>query len=131
MRLLLILMIIFLSAGNALALVKPGEQMSDPVLEERARALYKVIRCPVCDGQNIDNSEAQLASDLRLLVRRHLSRGRTDAEIIEFLRNRYGDDIIITPPLKPQTYALWAGPFLILLLGGLIVFAVIRKAEKP
>ena len=96
--------------------VEPDEMLSDPVLEARARALSKEIRCVVCQNQDIDSSNAGVARDLRILVRERLVAGDTDQEVLDYLVARYGDFVLFKPPLKPSTYLLWFGPGVVLLL---------------
>ena len=104
--------------------VQPNEVLSDPELEARARTLSKDIRCLVCQNQSIDDSNAGLARDLRVLVRQRLTKGDSDEQIFDFLVNRYGDFVLLKPPVKSSTYALWYGPIVIFIFGviGLIVF---------
>ena len=118
-----VLVSVCLLVGNALAL-QPNEVLNDPALEARARALSKDIRCLVCQNQSIDDSNADLARDLRVLVRERLQKGDSDPEILDFLVKRYGDFVLLKPPVKVSTYLLWYGPIGIFILGviGLIVF---------
>ena len=118
-----VLVSVCLLVGNALAL-QPNEVLKDPALEARARALSKDIRCLVCQNQSIDESNADLARDLRVLVRERLQKGDSDPEILDFLVKRYGDFVLLKPPVKVSTYLLWYGPIGIFILGviGLIVF---------
>ena len=104
--------------------VQPNEVLNDPELEARARNLSKDIRCLVCQNQSIDDSNAGLARDLRVLVRQRLTKGDSDEQILDFLVNRYGDFVLLKPPVKLSTYALWYGPIAIFIFGviGLIVF---------
>jgi cytochrome c-type biogenesis protein CcmH len=106
-------------ATPALA-VQPGEELADPALEARARSLSREIRCLVCQNQSIDESEADLARDLRLILRERIKAGDSDAEVKDFLVVRYGDFVLLDPPVKPATWLLWFGPAAILLiaLGG-------------
>ena len=117
--------VLFLGPSPAWA-VNPDEIMADPVLEGRAREISKVLRCLVCQNQSIDDSDAGLAKDLRLLVRERLSKGDADAEVIEFVVSRYGDFVLLKPPFKATTLLLWLGPLLILGLGLVAVFAFFR-----
>jgi len=118
-----VLVSVCLLVGNALAL-QPNEVLKDPALEARARALSKDIRCLVCQNQSIDDSNADLARDLRVLVRERLQKGDSDPEILDFLVKRYGDFVLLKPPVKVSTYLLWYGPIGIFILGviGVIVF---------
>jgi cytochrome c-type biogenesis protein CcmH len=110
--------------------VEPDEMLDDPVLEARARALSQEIRCPVCQNEPIDTSNAPLARDLRILLRERLVAGDSDAEVKAFLVARYGDYVLLDPPMKLTTYALWFGPAAILLLGGFGVFAFFFGARR-
>lgn len=112
--------------------VQPDEVLEDPALEERARALSKNLRCLVCQNESIDESNAELAKDLRVLVRERLVAGDTDAEVIEFVVSKYGDFVLLKPPVKPSTYALWAGPFLLLVIGAVGFGAyILRQRRNP
>ncbi len=113
-----------LLAPAAQAATSPDEILADPVLEERARALSRQLRCLVCQNQSIDDSDAELARDLRQLVRERLLAGDSDAEIIAFLTARYGDFVLLKPPVKPATWGLWFGPLAVLLIagGGIVVY---------
>ena len=117
-------------AGMAFAAlaVEPGERLADPALEARARTISADLRCLVCQNQSIDDSNAELAADLRRLVRERLKAGDTDAGVKSFLVARYGDFILLTPPFKPATYALWFGPFVV---AALAVFGVWRFYRRP
>ncbi len=103
-------------APSALA-VEPSEVLSDPALEARARALSQGLRCLVCQNQTIDDSNAGLARDLRIIVRERLVAGDSDEAVLAYITARYGDFVLLSPPMKPKTYALWFGPLLILVLG--------------
>ena len=123
-----------LVAGPVLA-VLPEEMLKDPTLESRARALSKDIRCQVCQNENIDDSNAPLAADLRRLIRERLVAGDSDRQILDFLVRRYGDYVLMRPPVRPSTWPLWFGPAaaLVLAAGGMIVLARRRRAppEAP
>ena len=107
--------------------VEPNEMLKDPVLEQRARAISKHLRCLVCQNQSIDDSNAGLARDLRVLVRRRLTMGDTDKAVLAFVVARYGDFVLLRPPVKPTTYVLWFGPALILLLAGFGAAVFLRR----
>ena len=121
-------------AGPARA-VTPDEQLSDPKLEARARALSQELRCVVCQNQSIDDSNAPLAHDLRVILRERLAAGDTDAQAKAYLVTRYGDFVLLRPPFQPDTWALWLGPVAVLLLGGagavLYIRARGRAVEAP
>lgn len=110
--------------AQALA-VEPDEMLADPVLEARAEGLSKELRCVVCQNQTIDGSAAPLARDMRLLVRERLAAGDTDAEAKAYLVARYGNFVLLKPPFQPDTWALWIGPAIILVIaaGALVVAA--------
>lgn len=108
-------------AGPAFA-VLPEEQLADPVLEARARKLSQELRCVVCQNQTIDDSDAPLAADLRGLLRERLEAGDTDAQARAYLVERYGDFVLLKPPIRPGTIILWFGPLALLLAGGVGVF---------
>jgi cytochrome c-type biogenesis protein CcmH len=119
-----ILLGLCLMAPGAHAATSPDEILADPVLEQRARALAKQLRCLVCQNQSIDDSDAELARDLRQIVRERLVAGDSDQEIIAFLTARYGDFVLLKPPVKPATWGLWFGPLAVLLVaaGGIAVY---------
>ncbi|MCL6606925.1 MAG: cytochrome c-type biogenesis protein CcmH [Geminicoccaceae bacterium] len=116
-----------LAAGPGSAATSPDEILPDPALEARARALGKELRCLVCQNQSIDDSDAPLAKDLRRIVRERLVAGDSDAAIKRHLVERYGDFVLLRPPVKPATWLLWLGPLLVLLAGGGLVLAFLRR----
>jgi cytochrome c-type biogenesis protein CcmH len=118
-----------LAAVSALA-VEPGERLADPVLEARARALSGELRCLVCQNQSIDDSNADLAHDLRVLIRERLSAGDSDSQVLQFMVRRYGDFILLRPPVKPDTYLLWFGPFAVLALGAVGAALYLRRSGR-
>ncbi len=107
--------------------VLPDEMLADPALEARARNLSKDLRCVVCQNQSIDDSDAPLARDLRLVVREQLTMGKSDAETLDYLVTRYGNFVLLKPPVEPATWALWLGPFAVLIGGGAALFAWSRR----
>ena len=125
-QLLTLLAALWLATAPALA-INPGEQLDDPVLEERARGLTIQLRCLVCQNQSIDDSDAELARDLRLLVRERLSAGDSDAQVLDFIVARYGDFVLLNPPFKASTLLLWATPVLAVLAGLAILFTRRRQ----
>jgi len=130
MRVLLAALLLLL-AGAAHA-VEPDEMLADPALEARARALSQVVRCVVCQNESIDSSSAGIARDLRRLIRERLLAGDSDQQVLDFLVARYGDYVLLEPPVKPSTWLLWAAPPLLLLLGGLgVVLALRRRRALP
>ncbi len=110
--------------------VQPNEMLPDPVLEARARALSRELRCMVCQNELIDDSEAPLAHDLRVLVRERLKAGDADQQVMDFLVARYGEFVLLKPPLSWHTVALWGLPPAALLIGGLIIVVDLRRRRK-
>ncbi|MDE2579521.1 MAG: cytochrome c-type biogenesis protein CcmH [Hyphomicrobiales bacterium] len=109
--------------------VQPDEILPDPVLEARARHLSEQLRCMVCQNQSIDDSDAALAKDLRVLVRERLKAGDSDAQVKDYLVARYGDFILLKPPFKTETLALWLAPLAALVLGAAAVLSRRRRPE--
>ena len=116
--------------GTAIA-VEPEEMLDDPVLEERAREISKELRCLVCQNQSIDDSNAGLARDLRVLVRERLTAGDSNDEVMRYIVDRYGDFVLLRPPVRPGTYALWFGPAVLIVVAslGLVLFFRRRRAS--
>ena len=110
--------------------VEPDEILQNQKQELRARNISKNIRCMVCQNQSIDESNAPLAKDLRILIRNKIKDGKNDAEIYKFLTDRYGDFILLKPPLRSSTFALWFFPIIFFIIGILIVFSHSKKSEK-
>ena len=109
------------------AAVEPSEVLSDPVLEARAREISKELRCLVCQNQSIDDSNADLARDLRVLVRERLTAGDSNDEVIAFVTDRYGDFVLLRPPFKASTLVLWLGPAVLFVLGAIAVVMFFRR----
>jgi cytochrome c-type biogenesis protein CcmH len=110
--------------------VQPDEILTDPRLEARARGLSAELRCMVCQNESIDESNADLARDLRLLVRERLQAGDSDDQIRTFLVRRYGDFILLKPPFKLETWLLWGAPIFVLLMGGGIILVSRRRQNN-
>ncbi len=126
------LLVLFAMAALFVALpqayaVQPDEVLSDPALEKRARALSQNLRCMVCQNQSIDDSDAPLARDLRLLVRERLKAGDSDSQVLDFLVVRYGEFVLLRPRFAWHTAVLWMAPAAVLLIGGLVVFIGFRR----
>ena len=117
----------FLFVVTPVLAVEPDEVLDDPALEERARLISAEVRCVVCQNEPIDSSNAGVARDLRILIRERLLAGDTDREVFEYLVARYGDYVLFRPPLRPETYALWIGPFVIFGIGLVGVVALLRR----
>jgi cytochrome c-type biogenesis protein CcmH len=109
--------------------VQPDEMLADPVLEGRARALSADLRCLVCQNQSIDDSNAPLARDLRILLRERLKAGDSDEQAVDFIVARYGDFVLLRPRFSAETWILWLGPFAILLIASLYLYMRRRRSE--
>ncbi len=116
-------------SGAALA-VQPDEILKDAALETRARALSSELRCLVCQNQSIDDSDAPLARDLRLLVRERLSAGDSDKAVMDYIVQRYGDFVLLRPPVNSATLLLWLAPLLALLFGALSAWRLFRRPAE-
>ena len=108
---------------------EPSERLSDPGQEARARVLFKEVRCLVCQNESIDDSEAQLAGDLRRIVREQVKAGRSDGEIRAFLVQRYGEFVLLKPRFSAGNAALWLAPVGVLLVGGVLMVGLLRRRE--
>ena len=128
MRVLVLILGILWAASAGAAL--PSEMLADPALEARAREISKELRCLVCQNQSIDESNAGLAHDLRLLVRERLKAGDSDAQVLAYIVDRYGQFVLLKPPVEPATYLLWLTPVLAVVLGtaGIVVYLRRRRA---
>ena len=124
-----VIFFLFFLVAPALA-IQPDEILEDTVLEERARVISKELRCLVCQNQSIDDSDAPLARDLRVLVRERLQAGESDEKVIEFVVARYGDFVLLRPPVKASTLALWISPIALLIVGGIFLLTRFRKQKK-
>ena len=122
-----------LFAATAAFAVQPDEILKDPALEARARTLSKELRCMVCQNQSIDDSDAPLARDLRVLVRERLVAGDSDAKVLAFLTDRYGAFVLLKPQFKMETAVLWLAPLIVLFAGavGLVLFLRRRRVAIP
>ena len=107
--------------------VEPNEIISNPIYENRARDLSKGIRCLVCQNQSIDDSDSDLAKDLRIIIRKKIIQGDTDDEIEQYLVDKYGNFILMKPPLYQDTYILWISPLLLMLVGITIMYFTLKK----
>lgn len=113
------------------AAADPSERLADPTQEARARAIFREVRCLVCQNESIDDSEAELAHDLRQIVREQVGAGASDAQVKHFLTERYGEFVLLTPALSVGNLALWAGPFVVVLLGaGLLAMRLRRRPPE-
>lgn len=123
---IVVAMLALLQAAPAFA-VQPDEILPDAKMEERARNLSRELRCMVCQNQSIDDSDAPLARDLRLLVRERLKAGDSDKQVMDFLTARYGDFVLLNPPMNPKTFLLWVLPAGLLVIGGLVLIVAMRR----
>lgn len=129
-RLFVILALLF-GLSQIAAAVLPSEIMTDPAQDARARALYREVRCVVCQNENIAGSSADIAADMRRDIRLHISQGLSDADIRDTLRERYGDYVLFRPRLSAGTVALWFLPLAVLMAGAVIFVRLTRKAQTP
>jgi cytochrome c-type biogenesis protein CcmH len=133
-----LIFLLLLLAGPALFCIAPfpaqaapaAGTFSDPAMEARARNLQRQLRCLVCQGESIDESQASLAAELRQLVRQQMAQGRSDRQIEDYLTARYGNFILMRPPVEADTYFLWAAPFLVLIGAAGVAILVISRARK-
>jgi cytochrome c-type biogenesis protein CcmH len=121
---------LFLSLSASAFAVQPDEVLKDPAMEARAREISKELRCLVCQNQSIDDSNAPLARDLRVLVRERLVAGDDNTGVLGYITARYGDYVLLRPPFKASTYVLWIGPVIILLLGALGAALFLRGRNR-
>ena len=127
-NILLISFVLLLSPLNVFS-IEPDEILSDSKLENRARNLSKGIRCLVCQNQSIDDSDSELAKDLRKIIRIKIVEGKKDKEINDFLVEKYGNFILMKPPFYSETFLLWSSPFIIVFIGFIIVFFSLKKTR--
>ena len=127
MRWLIVVLLLWTSAAFA---VEPGETLTNAKLEGRARAISKELRCLVCQNQSIDDSEADLARDLRRIVRERLQAGDSDEQVVDYVVARYGNFVRMTPVLETSTIPLWLGPLWVLVIGGALLYVTLRRARR-
>lgn len=120
------LFVLLLLSGPALAVGNPADMLPDPAQEARAREIGRELRCLVCQNESIEDSNADLARDLRLLVRERIRAGDSDTQVVGFIRDRYGDFVLLRPPFNAGTAALWFSPALVL-AGGILTIWLIRR----
>lgn len=123
--------LLLLLIGPPARAVEPGEMLKDPALEARARVLSQELRCVVCQNQSIDDSNAPLAHDLRVLVRERLTAGDSDAQVLSYITARYGEFVLLRPRLKPETLVLWLTPLLLLAGAGVFLIRARMRAAAP
>jgi cytochrome c-type biogenesis protein CcmH len=125
----MLLLMLLLAATQAVA-VQPDEILADPKQEARARVLSKQLRCMVCQNQSIDDSDAPLARDLRMLVRERLQAGDSNQQVLDFLVQRYGEFVLLRPRLSWRTGLLWSAAPLLLIGGGIVLFVMVRRRAR-
>lgn len=130
-QLLLAAAMLFAVALHAAWAVEPSERLADPALEARARAISQELRCLVCQNESIDESNAPLAHDLRLLVRKRLVAGDTDQQVLNYIVARYGVFVLLDPPFEPLTWLLWLGPPILVLGSAAILLVRSRRRRGP
>ena len=128
-NILLLSFVLLLSPLNVFS-IEPNEILSDSKLENRARNLSKGIRCLVCQNQSIDDSDSELAKDLRKIIRIKIVEGKKDKEINDFLVEKYGNFILMKPPFYSETFLLWSSPFIIVFIGFIIIFFSLKKTRS-
>ncbi|WP_417795220.1 cytochrome c-type biogenesis protein CcmH [Terasakiella pusilla] len=131
-KLMIVLAALVALSAPALA-VEPDEVLDDPILEQRAREVSKDLRCVVCQNQSIDDSDSGIAKKMRVLVRDRISQGDSNQEVKDYLVSRYGDFVLLKPPVKAKTLILWFGPAVMVVIGliGIIFYYRRRAKEKP
>jgi len=132
-----LLVLLLLAVPFGMAHAQPQElqdtyvqPLADPVLEARAKALQRELRCVVCQGQSVDESNAPLAADMRRLIREQIETGKTDDEVKAFFVARYGQFVLMNPPVDADTYFLWFGPLVLLVIGAAVIGMTIMRARK-
>jgi cytochrome c-type biogenesis protein CcmH len=129
-RLLLLAAFVVVIAGPTAAAFEPSERLADPTLERRAEAIGRELRCLVCQNESIEESEAGLAHDLRLLIRRRLVTGDSDRQVIDYLVSRYGIFVLLDPPFQPVTWLLWLTPPVLLIVAtGVLAWRARRRRD--
>ena len=126
---MILLLWLMLVASPAHA-VEPSEMLHDPALEAQARAISRELRCMVCQNEDIDSSESDFAHDMRVLIRERLAQGQSDQQIVDYIHSRYGDFVLMKPPLEGRTAVLWAAPVIVLGLGGTVVAVAWRRPKR-
>jgi cytochrome c-type biogenesis protein CcmH len=129
-------LLLLLFCCSPVAIAKEAQPAEDPQIEQRMKNLTQQLRCLVCQNETLADSQAELAEDLRREIRAQMKAGKTDQEILAYLTQRYGDFVLYKPPVKSTTYLLWFGPFVLLILGVLLLYQYLRRrreliAEKP
>jgi cytochrome c-type biogenesis protein CcmH len=129
-RIALALALLFAALIQPAFAVNPDEVLADPVLETRARAISAELRCMVCQNQSIDDSNAELAKDLRLLVRDRIKAGDSDRQVMDYIVSRYGEFVLLKPPVGINTVLLWGMPIFLLLAGGAVIARQVSRRRQ-
>jgi cytochrome c-type biogenesis protein CcmH len=128
---LLRILTVLLAAGCLMGITTRSEEfLPDPDQEAKARTIMEDLRCLVCQGQSIANSDADLAHDLRVIVREQVAAGKSPDEVKQYMQARYGDWVLLKPPVKTSTYLLWLGPLVIFIAGGVVLFLSARRLKR-
>ena len=130
MRVVLLAITLLLSSLTPALAVNPDEVLADPALEARARAISAELRCMVCQNQSIDDSNAELAKDLRVLVRERITAGDTDRQVMDYIVSRYGEFVLLKPRVGVNTILLWGMPVFLLLVGGAVIVRQISRRRR-
>jgi cytochrome c-type biogenesis protein CcmH len=130
MKTFLIFILCFFMVLPAFAVIHPDEKLRDPAQEARALNLTKTLRCVVCQNESLEESQADIARDLRLIIRQQITAGKSDDQIIAFLRTRYGKFILLEPPMDRQTVLLWLAPVLVLATGMALAIPLVWRRRK-
>ena len=133
---ILLALLALVCSGAAVLRAQVAQPVEDPQIEQRMKNLTQQLRCLVCQNETLADSQADLAQDLRREIREQMKAGKTDPEILGFLTQRYGDFVLYNPPVKATTYLLWFGPFLLLIVGTIVLFRYLKSRremieEKP
>lgn len=130
MRYILLPLVFMFLSVTAYAIGVDKDRLEDPVMEARAQVIMKKLRCLVCQNQSITDSDASLAGDLRSIVREQVKAGKSEREILNFMTDRYGDWVLLKPPIKASTIVLWFGPLILLLVGGYLVYRYVARRPE-
>ena len=126
----IVLIILVLICFGTVVVAKEAQPNEDPKIEQRMKALTEQLRCLVCQNETLADSRADLAEDLRKQIREQMNAGKSDQEILAFLTQRYGDFVLYNPPVKATTYLLWFGPFVLLFLGGGVLYRYLKRRRE-
>lgn len=128
--LVLVVALVVCIAGRAAYAVQPNEMLDDPILEQRARSISEELRCMVCQNESIDESHAELAHDLRVLVRDRLKKGDTDSQVIDYIAARYGEFVLLKPRFNMRNLLLWTTPLIVLAGGAALAWTTVRRRGR-